>query len=531
MSSSPGPGIRLMRAAAAWLLFWALPALATEACDGQPRNATLPVSIDVPAGQWLKARLVENGTDWVLQASEQGWRLESDTAPSRLAIERLALPGSIFHRPTVDVRTWSGESKQKPDLLFSCVDWSPSLMASLDLMWGGAWLVERERAGGADAATRLDQLARTRFEHALGPQAGAEYQATAQHSIAYLLTRDGRSATAAAAFDAAAHLWQLAEHPGAERVARFHAAQALLNGGRVAEASAALESLRNTPGLDQWPFLQRWIDNDSCVARHELGEWDSAASCFARQAEQFEDQGLVRESTLARCNRLAALAGGHRRQAAQAATADCVNPQLASGSVRGRAQALHLRGWVRLQNGELLAGIGDLASALELLEAVGDDPMAWQVRSLLAGAWLVLDEEPRAIAMLQAGLGEFPRERDAATHAQLLHQLARTQRWSRSTQAVATLASARDLYAQLGWTRQEQAVSCELAIAGAAPAPAVDCPLGKAREDLMSGAADAVLTRSLSAAGSEGDEVTRLQWLELAVSAAQAGSDHESVER
>ena len=510
------------------LLLWTPPASATAVCDPQSRSAALPVEIEVPAGQWLKARLIEDGNDWVLLATQQGWRLETDTAPSRLAIEHLTLPGSIFRRLTVDARAWSGDSLHKPALQYTCVPWDSSLMASIDLMWGGAWLVERERAGGAAAAVRLDQQARAHFGRVISESDDPGLQAAAQHSSAYLLTRVGRREEAADAFDQAARLWQLAGQRGAHLAARFHAAQARLNGGTVSAASAALEELRNAQDLHQWPFLQRWIDNDRCAARLELGQWDQAASCFDQQAEQFQAQGLDRESALARCNRLAALAGGHRWREAQTATADCVTHQFASGSPRGRAQALHLRGWVRLQSGELLSGISDLASALELLEAAGDDPMAWQVRSLLAGAWLVLDEEPRAIALLQTGLTEFPRERDPGTHARLLHQLGSTQRWSRAEQAVATLESARDQYAQLGWKRLEDAIECDLAIAGAGPAP-MNCALGKARAALRSGESNAVQLQALSAALAEDDWATRLLWLELAVDAAQRGADPGAV--
>ncbi len=512
----------LLIVVAAWLLP-STQAPAALPCNAQARTATLPIAINVPRGTWLQAELAEDGSDWVLQAVANPWRLETDTAPSRLAVEHLTLPGSIFPTITVDARTWTGEGLRKPDVSFSCMPWDPSFMPRLDLMWGGAWLVTLEGSHDPTAAARLDRQARRHFARVMDQAAGPAVKAAARHTMGYLLTRGGHSNGAATAFDAAAELWKRAGHRGAELMARFNAAQARLNGGSVATAAAALESLSELSELDRWPFLRGWVANDRCVARRELDDWDFAAACFARLAEQFQSRGLTRESALARCNRLAALAGGRRWREASEATTDCVEHQFASGSAGGRAQALHLRGWVRLHFGEIRDGIEDLAAALELLDGSGDSPMAWQVRSLLAGAWLVLDEAPRAIAMLQTGLAKFPATRDPATHARLTHELARIERWAHAPEAAAMLASARDQYAALGWVRLQNEVTCELASAGWAQSPD-DCPIGLARAQLNSGQAPEVLRRALSAdAGS--DWSTALLWLELAIDAATTSAD------
>jgi tetratricopeptide (TPR) repeat protein len=505
------------------LLPWT-PATAALPCDSQPRAAAMPVEIAVPPGRWLLAHLTEDGTDWVLVAKRQRWQLETDTAPSRMATEQLTLPGSWFPRLTLDARAWNGDPLQKPALNYRCLPWEPPLMASVDLMWGGAWLVQRERAGGDAAAARLDQQARFHFARALGASPAAALKATAQHSTAYLLTRIGHRPAAAAVFDEAARQWQIAGQRGAHLAARFHAAQARLNGGNVAEASMALDALRKVPDLHRWPFLQRWVENDYCVALHESGEWMRAAGCFASMAQIDHGLGATRDAALAVCNRAFALAGGRRWNEAEVAAAACVTERFASANARGRAQALHLRGWVRLQRGELRAGIDDLAGALALHEGVGDGPMSWQVRSLLASAWLLLDEEPRAVAMLRDGLDDFPRSRDLATHARLTHELGRVQRWGRSPLAATTLASARDLYAELGWVRLQQEVACELAVAGWGPAPSA-CPLGLARGELSSTPAQAMLERALHAGAAADDWPMRLLWLELAIDATRAGAD------
>ncbi|HWS27755.1 MAG TPA: hypothetical protein VN259_14430, partial [Xanthomonadales bacterium] len=189
----------------------------------------MPIEVVVPRSHWLLVRLRENGSDWVLMARRDGWHLETDTAPSRLAIEHLTLPGRLFPTLEIDARSWSGDGLSKPEVEFSCVPWNASLPASMDLMWGGAWLVEFESAGGARAAARLDQRARAHFARVLNDASEPELLATAQHSVAYLMTRVGRRAAAAVAFDQAAQWWQLAGHRGAELAARFHAAQARLN--------------------------------------------------------------------------------------------------------------------------------------------------------------------------------------------------------------------------------------------------------------------------------------------------------------
>jgi len=505
------------------MLPWMATATASALCDAELRTTTLPVEIEVPPGHWLQARLIEDGSDWVLMAAAGGWRLQTDTAPSRLAVERLTLPGSLFPMLAVDARPWSGDPDRKPALQYNCGPWVASLMPSLNLMWSGAWLVKLEGSRNATAVVRLDHQARDHLRRVLDDTATPAEMATAQHTLGYLLTTNGHRHAAASAFDAASGPWALAGHPGAQLAARFHAAQARLNGGAVTAAARALDDLGESGELERWPFLRDWIANDRCLARRELGDWDGAAACFAELAQHLSARGLAAESAMARCNRLAALAGGQRWHEARDATADCVSHQFASGSNRGRAQALHLRGWVRLRFGEIQSGIQDLAAALELLDQSSDSPMAWQVRSLLAGAWLVLDEAPRAIAMLQAGLAQFPAARDPATHARLTHELGLVERWAQTPQAAVTLGSARDRYQALGWTRLQRDVECELASAGWG-APPDECAVGLARADLAAGRAAEALRRTQSAtAGS--DWSTALEWLELAVDATFAGAD------
>jgi len=512
--------------ALAILLAIAAPAIASELpCDEKTRSAPLPVHLTLPAHRWLRAEVLEDGFDWVALASNGKWRIASDSAPSRLATERLVLPGLLFHEVLLDVRSWDKSSHRKPALRWSCTRWDSTLLGGVELMLGGAWLSLSEQTGLSQMEVRRSrEAAEQHFEKAIASSEVPAERATAWHSIGYLQTRGGLPVKAAVAFSQASAAWNQAKHRAAELAARFHSAQARLNSGNVQQAANDFDLITTSSDLRRWPFLQAWVENDRCLAQRELGNWMSAASCFSRLERMHERRGEGRERALAACNRVAALAGGRRWEQARSAVGSCVAEQFRFGGRGGEAQALHLRGWIRLQRGELRTAIKDLSGALTRFQSRGDGPMSWQVTSLLASAWILLDEEPRARALLRQGLDEFSLERDSGTHMRLLFELGRMQQWSRQKEARSTLTDARDGYARLGWTRMQRAADCELASAGWGVATE-DCPLGLARTNLANGHFRPAFAIALQQIAENGSWSTRILWLELALDSISGAAD------
>ena len=93
---------------------------AAESCpDGaEPRQP--PFEITIPAGQWLHAELAEDGTDWVLVGIAGGQRFEHDSAPSRLASERLLLPGAWFPVVRIEARAYGRHEGPPPSVRVHC---------------------------------------------------------------------------------------------------------------------------------------------------------------------------------------------------------------------------------------------------------------------------------------------------------------------------------------------------------------------------------------------------------------------------
>lgn len=487
-------------------------------CPTQPTARQPPFEISIPAGQWLQAELDEDGTDWVLVALAGDRRFEHDSAPSRLASERMLLPGAWYPSVRIDARAYSRHAGPPPPVRVHCHALSSADEPRWQAMLGGLLLSQAEQPGmAADLRAALrtgagDWLARAAATGEPSVRAGA------LHSIGYLQQSAGDWEGARASYRQAADAWA-AQRPSAALAARFHAAQTLMAAGRHPLAAEALEALLAEPALAATPFLEGWVRNDLCLARRELGQPDAAGACLAALARWHRAQGAEDAAALAVCNEVAVLAGAHRWKAAEARMAACAQGQLHHGDQAGQAYARHLEGWLRLHRGDWRGAADELQAALAHFDAHGPLDSAWQVRALLARAWLMLDEAPRAHALLRAGLERFDRQRDPATHARLLAELGRLLGSVDPVAARPPLAEAAALYADSGGRRMAAAVQCDLAVLGFAEAPA-RCALGAARMRRDQGIDDAEHARWRRSAGDSREWIDRLRWLDLVVATA-----------
>lgn len=491
---------------------------AAESCPDRAEPRQPPFEITIPAGQWLHAELAEDGTDWVLVGIAGGQRFEHDSAPSRLASERLLLPGAWFPVVRIEARAYGRHEGPPPPVRVHCHALSSADEPRWQAMLGGLLLSQAEQPGlAADLRAALRSGARDWLARAAAT-GEPSVRAGALHSIGYLQQSAGDWEGARLSYRQAADAWA-PQRPSAALAARFHAAQTLMAAGRHPLAAEALEALLAEPALAATPFLEGWVRNDLCLARRELGQPDAAGACLAALARWHRAQGVEDAAALAVCNEVAVLAGAHRWEAAEARMAACAEGQLRHGDQAGRAYARHLEGWLRLHRGDWRGAADELQAALAHFDAHGPLDSAWQVRALLARAWLMLDEAPRAHALLRAGLERFDRQRDPATHARLLAELGRLLGSVDPVAARPLLAEAAALYADSGGRRMAAAVQCDLAVLGFAKAPA-RCALGAARMRRDQGIDDAEHARWRQSAGDSREWIDRLRWLDLVIATA-----------
>jgi hypothetical protein len=495
------------------------PVASAHTCPDQPTPRQPPFEITVPAGQWLHAELAEDGTDWVLVGIAGGRRFEHDSAPSRLASERLLLPGAWFEAVRIETRAYGRHAGPAPPVQVHCRPLTAEDTPRWQSMLGGLLLAQAEQSGiGPALRATLRAGARDWLARAAQSTGDPLVRAGALHSIGYLKQQAGDWKGARASYLDAAQAWA-GQRPQAARAARFHAAQTLMAAGRYPPAAEELEALLADPALAETPFLEGWVRNDLCLARRELDQPEAASACLAALARWHRAHGAEDAAALALCNEVSVLAGAHRWEAAEARMPACAQAQRRHGNAGGQAYARHLEGWLRLHRGDWRGAAAELEAALKHFDAHGPGQSAWQVRALLARAWLMLDEAPRAYALLRAGIERVDRQRDPDTHARLLAELGRLLGAVDPGAARPLLEDAAALYARSGGLRMAAAARCDLAVLGFGEAPE-RCALGAARMRPREQVTDAEHADWRRSASDRREWIDRLRWLDRVVATA-----------
>jgi len=280
-------------------------------------------------------------------------------------------------------------------------------------------------------------------------------RARVQHVIAQTLLLNGRSAEAAGAFETAENAWLNVGRKREAAIARIGRVEDLQ---RTSSYTRVLRLVPNsaTEHLDDYASAR--LANARCLALQNVGLFDSASKCYRRTVQAFEKLGEIAEqaSTLHSLSVLRFQEGdlGAAGELADHALRLARGPY--GSDVRGRVQLLMID--LALNRGDIPKALDSALAALHEFEVSGSSRQRANVFLKVATVHEELGNRLEAMLAVHRALTLLsPKDAPARVAAALLILGKLEQDAGSMSNALKWALDARDIYAELGMSEQQDA--------------------------------------------------------------------------